>query len=524
MGSGFLFGCLLTSCDLSQKPHDYIPFGNSFENIQDAEKWDNGLYSTFRGKFGGGYILPQEVQADMLNAHAAVGTDYVSFHSWDLKSDDLVIDQVYHSYYAALTDANIILKQLPQIPTATEEEKTKVRHYTGRAHLVRAFYHFNLAIRWGERYVEGTADNDLSIPLVTDFNPIAKPARSTNRVVWSHILQDLDQAEELLSDVPTREGNEELSADVARALRARVQLYMDDMAGALETAEGLINTGTYPLIAVSTKPVEEIPMEEDEFVLMWHRDSGKEQIFQPFVDKPNEVPTGTPLYGADLSTYTHHQNKEQGGMDVQFNKPRYIPNAWISTLYGDSDRRARAYFEWGYTTVSDPNNVYGPILVVSKFKGNPKYRDIESDKWGGYVPNDIQAPKPFRIAEQYLIAAEAAFKTGDQDKAKKYLNDLRASRGLAEVTASDDALWQEIMDERTRELAYEGFRLWDLRRWGLDMERKEPQLQVGASQTPYLSYQYSFDMKRANSDPKFVWGFPLVETKANTKIKQNEGW
>lgn len=385
VGSSFLLASLLISCDLSQKPQDYIPYEKSFETIEDAEKRDNGLYSTFRGKFGGGYILPQEVQADMLNAHASVGTNYISFHSWDLKNNDPVIDQVYHSYYAALTDVNIVLSQLPKIPTSTDEDKNKVRHFTGKAHLMRAFYHFNLTIRWGQRYVESTADSDLAVPLAIEFYPIAKPARSTNKVVWTHILQDLDKAEELLRDVPAREGNEEISADVARALRARVLLYMDDMAGALRAAEELIGAQTYPLILPAAKPENKETADtnvEDEFVLMWQKDSGKEQIFQPFVDKPNELPTGTPLYGADLSTYTHHQNKKQGGLNVQFNKPRYIPAGWLKKLYGNDDRRAIAYFEWGYTTVSNPDNVSGPILVVSKFKGNPKYRDLESDKWG----------------------------------------------------------------------------------------------------------------------------------------------
>lgn len=523
---GLLLCGLLSSCDLTQKPKDYIPFDKSFETIQDAEKWDNGLYSTFRGKFGGGYILPQEAQADMLNAHAAVGTSYVSFHSWDLKSNDPVIDQVYHSYYAALADANIMLEELPKVPTTTEEEKTKIRHFTGHAHLVRAFYHFNLTIRWGQRYNASTASTDLAVPLVTKYEPTVKLARSTNEVVWAHILSDLQKAEELLHDVPTREGNDAISADVARALRARVLLYMDDMEGALKASEALIESGTYPLIAVPKTPVKDIPLDEDEFVLMWHRDSGKEQIFQPFVDKPNELPTTTPLYGADLSTYTHHKESPKGQKDLQFNKPIYIPTGWIEKFYSDDDRRPRAYFEWAYTTVNEIDKVYGPILVISKYKGNPKYRDLESDKWGGYVPNGIQAPKPFRIAEQYLIAAEAAFKTKDEVKAKQYLNQLRVSRGLKEVDATGDDLWKEIMDERTRELAYEGFRLWDIRRWGLEMHRHDPQFaqKGGLPFNPYLSGQFDLEIKRDNSDPKFVWGFPLVETKANLKIVQNEGW
>ena len=114
---GFILAILMffQSCGLDKAPKDYIPFEDAFSTLSDAEKWDNGLYSTLRGKFGGGYVLPQEVQADMLNAHAAYGNSYAAFHGWSLRSDEGVIDAVYHSYYAALTDVNKILECLPNL-------------------------------------------------------------------------------------------------------------------------------------------------------------------------------------------------------------------------------------------------------------------------------------------------------------------------------------------------------------------------------------------------------------------------
>lgn len=519
-----LLAGVFTSCDLSQRPNDYISLEESFKDLADAEKWDAGLYSTFRGKFGGAFILPQETQADMLNAHSAYGRLYGPFHGWEVKSNNDVLDQVYHSYYAALIDVNTILNTLPTLEVKTDDERKTIERYSGNAHLVRAFYHFNLVIRWGMRYNPATASQDLGIPLVTSFDPLVKVKRNTNEQVYTQILSDLDRAEELLAEVPTREGSDELTADLAKALRARVQLYMGDMAGALASAESLISSGTYPLIPPADGEKKE---EEDPFVQMWHRDSGKEQIFQPHIDKPNELPTPTNLYGADLSTYTHHKNMKEGGKPgYQFNKPNFIPSAWVEEeLFSNkNDRRARAYFEWGYTTVNQPENVYGPILVVAKFKGNPKYRDLESEHWGGYVPNSIQAPKPFRIAEQYLIAAEAAYETHDEAKARNYLNQLRQSRGLTEVQESGVTLRDAIRDERTRELAFEGFRLWDLRRWGLDVQRRKPQVQQGAVKTPYLSDEFAHDLHKSNDDPKFVWGIPLVEMKSNHNMVRNKGW
>ena len=62
----FTFAAMLQGCNLDREPADYIDYGVSFNNMQDAAKWDNGIYSTLRGKFGGGYVLPQEAQADCL--------------------------------------------------------------------------------------------------------------------------------------------------------------------------------------------------------------------------------------------------------------------------------------------------------------------------------------------------------------------------------------------------------------------------------------------------------------------------
>ena len=43
----------LQACDLDRDPANYIDYEKSYRNMQDAKKWDNGIYSTLRGKFGG---------------------------------------------------------------------------------------------------------------------------------------------------------------------------------------------------------------------------------------------------------------------------------------------------------------------------------------------------------------------------------------------------------------------------------------------------------------------------------------
>ena len=133
--------------------------------------------------------------------------------------------------------------------------------------------------------------------------------RATNKEVWDFILQELTLAEELLASTPGAEGADYISQDVATALKSRVDLYMGKMPEALATAEKLINSQRYSL----TKPDEMDVTGVTAIEAMWHKDTGREQIYQPFISKPDELPSTLGLYGANLEanrwwravSYTH---------------------------------------------------------------------------------------------------------------------------------------------------------------------------------------------------------------------------
>ena len=517
----------LQACNLDREPADYIPFEQSYRNMQDAQKWDNGIYSTLRGKFGGGYVLPQEAQADMLNAHAAFGNLYSEFHGWAIKPESNVLQEVYHSYYAALVDVNVVLTKLPELAVSEAEMPLK-NHYLGNAFFARAFYHFNLALRWGMNYNEATADKDLGIVLALDPDMQNKPQRATNAQTYKQILDDLAQAERLLADVRVAPGNNEISADAVRALRARAFLYIGDMERAYAEAKQLIDAGKYPLIAPYAPQLNgegKVNASEDPFARMWFYDNGDEQIWQPYVAKENEVPTITPLYGADLNTASYWDAKPEDKRQGDYNKPPYVPTREvINNLFAsENDHRAHALFEFVNTTVSDMN-VSTQLYVVSKFKGNPGYATLTSTHWGGYVPNGNQAPKPFRIAEQYLIAAEAAYNMGNTAEAQACLNALRNSRGVPTTDLTGEELYAEIKAERARELAFEGFRLWDLRRWNQGIGPRSFQGAAGYYEVPPSFYAPNFKVNIKPGNKMFVWPFPENEMNINTNIKQNPGW
>ena len=99
----------------------------------------------------------------------------------------------------------------------------------------------------------------------------------------------------------------------------------------------------------------------------------------------------------------------------------------------------------------------GDTSIVTKYPGSSRGPQI----------NDL---KLVRLAEMYLIRAEANAEKGQLTNAANDINALRRERinGYADVAfASKDVAIAEILDERFKELCYEGFRFFDLKRRNL---------------------------------------------------------
>ena len=127
----------------------------------------------------------------------------------------------------------------------------------------------------------------------------------------------------------------------------------------------------------------------------------------------------------------------------------------------------------------------------------------------------VNMPKPLRLAEQYLIRAEAYCEKGDFAAASADLSTLSETRHTAGGSLSVNASnWkQTISDERVKELFMEGFRLHDLKRWGMGFER-----------TPQAHTQEEgSSLKIEAGNPLFVWPIPNQDIVApGSQIQPNE--
>lgn len=497
----------VTSCDLTRLPKDAIDSEESLKTFSDVKNWNNGLKASFRDMQGGLHQMVQDIQGDQLQATFNDGNNYSGSTAWEgVTTGDYNRRDVYIEYYQHILNINKVLEEAPNIKPEKKEDAAALDQMIGGIHFMRAYDYANLALRYGYRYNKSSASSDLCVPLKLTFDPLAKPARATNEAVYNQIYKDLKEAETKLSGKKGAIGADEITLDAVYALEARTHLYTQDWAEALEAAEKLINSGTYQLVTP----------EKENFVNMWLYDSSSEEILQLYTEQPDEKITINYYYSANLKKVRDEKNNKG------VNDPSFLPTQDLLDLYEEGDLRKEVYFEKQVVNIKD--NLYN-LYVVSKRKGNPQFATNINPAltwWGGYVPNGVHKPKVFRLAEMYLIASEAAFNLKDEAKAKKYLNNLRVSRGLKAVTTSGAALLKEIQDERTRELAFEGFRLWDLRRWGLDVDRDHPQTDENGSSgflKPGLKEKHY-----KNSDYRFVWPIPANDINTNENTEQNPGW
>ncbi len=131
-----------------------------------------------------------------------------------------------------------------------------------------------------------------------------------------------------------------------------------------------------------------------------------------------------------------------------------------------------------------------------------------------------------RLAEVYLLAAEAHLAAGNTSKATEYVNVIRAK---AQIPALSTVTLQDIKDEKRFELCREGQLYQDLQRWG-DAEaklkgvgKKEPMFHSDKSIT-YFDCGNQDDKCGYKKGKHEYFPYPANEVRLNDNIKQNPGW
>ncbi|HEY1193823.1 RagB/SusD family nutrient uptake outer membrane protein [Flavobacterium sp.] len=355
------------------------------------------------------------------------------------------MNSIYTAHYYTIQSANIGLERMALSPI-TDAQKNQ---YMGESLFVRAYCYYELVNLFGgvPLYTKSLGTADLTLE------------RSSAADVYVQIETDLKDAAEKLESAPVNKDGR-INKWAAYALLARVSLFQEKWAEAKTYSNKVITEGPFQL--------------EADFLNIWNvnNHNGVESILEAQSssvqnrDLGAALPTLSGARGEDKKNFPSND-----AADVLDGWGWCMPTSDLENAYlseNDVIRRRSTITKWGEAAYGD--EVLNP---THKFSLNDNksgricrkyYIPIATrrslDKKDGHLPLNIPL---IRLAEMYLTRAEANYHTGGDALAD--INIIRARVKLDPKTGiSGPTLLRQIYKERRLELAFEGLRLFDIRR------------------------------------------------------------
>lgn len=481
----------VASCDLDRYPNTGVPEKEAMTNPDEAQQVIFGIYSAFKNAalYSGSLTLGPDLQSDLVYAVEGYRNVYGDIYRWNTKSTDGDVEGVYAGLYQIISRCNFFMDNIGAVEVAfpSSADQEILKKCKGDVYFMRALAYSELIRLYCKAYDPATAENELGVSIVTTYAETGiKPLRSTLAASYRQVLDDLKQAAVFVKR--DGYGSPYVTIGVVNALYARVYLYMQDWNNAAEYATKVIDNPSYALQSTQYKTLD---ANYNDYQVMWRYDDGPEvlwRIAMSYTDRGGALGT---LFVGEMTSVNQYY-------------PDFVPAEWVLDLYGDADGRYKAFFS--QTQTNYPHGLVWPLVV--KYPGNP-----EIDNGGRPLLTNM--PKIFRLAEQYLIRAEAYCRMGGKDKnANEDLTTLRRARitGYGSSSATGDGLLKEIQTERVKELFMEGFRLADLKRWGMGFQREEQPNTVSGPNR----------LKINKNNPLFTWPIPKHEMDAVEGMQPNE--
>jgi hypothetical protein len=464
---------LFSSCKkefLNLTPYNALPIGQAVNSEANMYTAVNGMYASMRSANLYGRTLPikGDLMADNTFIKPSNSGRYLDFNQYDITTGNANANGVWSSAYAVIKNANLIIN-------ADLAANTNINQMRGEAFATRALMYFELVRNFAKPY---TVDPDgLGVPIVKTFNTDSLPKRNTTKEVYKLILDDLDQAFTLVTfnlgtslNIPnttiSRTTNSSYFTKYAvRALQAKVYLHMGDWANAKTAALDVINNSGVTIVSNAN------------FAAYWKNPT-------PRTDKVETL--------FEISSDAVGNN----GTNSLYNF--YDPNG-----YGDAVSTTNLYNTYTATDVRKALIVpSGGYLVVQKYPNINNAADKDDNKI-------------LRISDVILILAEAYARTNDEPNALLRLNQVAKNRdaGFAGFSSTGAQLITDIVNERRKELAFEGDRFFDLQRLNLPITKVK-------GENPLSTINV------APGDYRRIFPIPQAEVDANPNIRsqQNPGY
>ena len=463
----------------------------------------------------------------------------------EMTSDIGILNTYWKYYYQGIAKVNNILDNIDRAVENTAPEE--INRFKGEALFIRAYIYYQLAALWGDVVLHTTTPDSEG---TSDF-----PVTSQSAVL-DQVVADIDQAISLL---PTNESSKNVANKYAAlALKARVSLYLKDYTTAASAAKEVIDNGGYSLYPNFREMFTSVGENNGEVILSsgslaGYKDYAAVQLWGPRRAGGDGWSIVIPL--RELVDSYETINGLPVDEDPEFDPLNPYENRdprLKATIFTNGD--VDSYFDPEFTFYVEPGMTTADATsAAASYSGfvYKKYIDAEGLKDQPNCGIDVIL---FRLAEMYLIYAEANIEnsSGNVNEAINALNKVRArvygadvseTSNYPAVTTTDKTELRRILRrERKVELAGEGFRLIDIRRWKI-AENVMPGKLYGRATTPAgwaknfqvpvidnvtgrvrYTDESGFEKAMGSGSRKFdpskdyFWLIPLSETDANIGI------
>ena len=399
------------------------------------------------------------------------------------------LDKDWTKLYKHIGALNSIIYQAQEIKgkDRRNEKIELLKHVSGEAHFLRAFYYFYLANVYGLPYSTASASTDFSVPLkVSEVIEDKHFTRATCEEVYQQIWADLEAAEsELEGYSPTTNPKLRVGIGAVKAFKSRVALYMERYQDAIDATN-----------AFSELDYKLIDLRQHDSNNSFNNRNSSELIFT----------TGT--YNA-CYIFINDSTSQWNGDDNRASS--FKASNDLMEKYTANDLRLTTFFMKSAKSKAPLPNKY----FVQP--GDYNYTDIASDIFS------------IRYAEVLLNKAEALAMLNKNEEARNTLQLLREKRivgaNISDIPTDNQQLIEFIRTERRMELCFEGHRWFDLRRYSVNS--KYPLSEDFCITHPAYTYDAVSNMNYHTGDyrlesytkDKAAWVIPIP----NATITFNEG-
>ena len=440
---------IVSSCsnDFVDREFEQSVIQSDLKSLQEVQSFVRGAYASMRAStyYGRDFTAYGEVRSDEMFSNGRSGY-FQTVRTYTMTSSDAYARDTYNQIYTMIAKTNIVIGTDVSKLNGTAQDLQKAEYYQGQAYALRAQGFFDLLRLYGQKYTGGT----LGVVTPLKYDPKALKARSTITETEAQIEADFNKALSTMtsrSSFDTPSNKTELSINALKVLMSRYYLYKGDYAKVRTLISEVYSK--YNVVA------RDLYQPSFDYTL---RGAAPNSIF--------ELEVGT---DSSLSTSSYNQVLSVNGY---YN---LVALASSYNLYATNDIRKSL------------------ISYLSAANG-AKYYFLSAGSKGKYL-NRTGADniKMVRYEEALLNGAEAELQPGgDPAKALKYYKDIQANRlgiiyklqanGSPELDANGNPIvlktvQQQLDDitsvdlnmikvERRKELLGEGFRQWDLLRWG----------------------------------------------------------